>query len=339
MTTTTNAQTQTQIELQPYIDAVVQASGLDVMQAKVAVYYGTLTYHYEKFPKLVPILFYLGATGTGKSSAISQMEGFVLSSSKVTGSTFTDLGKQLNKVKVAIIDPADKFSGGRSEYLLQERCVEAERKQIIHVPPLQAGEELDIFGCTIIGRRVSFSDLATRNRSILIKTKRKLGNYYLSDVDRNNFARIAGELSLDLSPLPMSTRVTDAWYPLVVIARACGDNSFVNEYVVLETAKGFADYLDADEPEDIAIQSLLAAYQTLSERSKQDLDYTKNLKLPDITDACNNRLMIKKSSQWLKRVLKDMGFEFGFYMGYHWLKANPTLVEQLSQERGYSSNI
>jgi len=326
-------------QLQSYVEALQGASGLTLMQAKTAVYYGILTYRYEEFPGLVPILLYLGATGTGKSRAIDQMEKFVNASLRVPGSTYTDLGKGLNKTRVAIIEEGDKFSDTKCEYLLQQRCVETQARQVIHIPPTQESVEIDLFGCTITHRRVSFGDTATRNRSITIKTRRRLGTYHVSDVDKGRFAEIASELDLENIPLkgiftPQgSDRITDAWYPLIVIADACCDDDYL-DYVKEEIARSLAVYMDGEEPDDIALKALLSAYQPPYGVTRSP-DYTKNIRLKDISDACKNKLDINKSSQWLKRVLQDMGFEISFGAGYDWLKANPELLQELCDEKAY----
>jgi len=332
-------------QLQPYVDAMLGVSGLTIMQAKTAVYYGILTYRYGGFPNLVPILHYLGATGTGKSWAIDQMEKFINAPIRVPGSTYTDLGLGLDKAGVAIVEEGDKFSDIKCEYLLQQRCVKTQRKQVIHVPPAQGAQEIDIFGCTIIHRRVSFSDTATRNRSITIKTRKKEGSYHKRDVDQGRFAEIASQLDLENFPVkgvftPQgSDRITDAWYPLIAIADACCDDGYLH-YVGGEIAKSLAVFMDGEEPDDIALKALLSAYQPPLYSGSTDAvvrnpDYTKNIRLKDITQSCKDNLMINKSSQSLKIVLTDMGFEFKFYKGHDWLKANPELLRQLCQEKGY----
>jgi len=326
-------------QLQPYVEAMTGASGLTPMQAKTAVYYGILTYRYEEFPNLVPILLYLGATGTGKTAAIDQMEKFINVSTRVPGRTYTDLGLGLDEAIVAIVEEGDKFSDIKCEYLLQQRCVERQRNQIIHLPGTQIAQEIDIFGCTIIHRRTSFSDTATRNRSVTIKTRKRVGRYQKRDIDQGRFAEIAGQLDLENVPLKGlftpdgSNRITDAWYPLIVIADACCDLDYL-DYVKEEITKSLAVFIDGEEPDDIALKALLSAYQP-SEHSSREPDYTKNIKLKNITEACKENLMIYKSSQWLKRVLIDVGFEFPFYKGCDWLKANPDLLRQLCEEKGY----
>jgi hypothetical protein len=257
----------------------------------------------------------------------------------VPGSTYTDLGLGLDDAGVAIVEEGDKFSDIKCEYLLQQRCVEIQRKQVIHVPPAQGAQEIDTFGCTIIHRRVSFSDTATRNRSITIKTRKKEGSNHKRDVDQGRFAEIARQVDLENFPLkgiftPQgSDRITDAWYPLIAIADACCDDSYLH-YVRGEIAKSLAVFMDGEEPDDIALKALLSAYQPTYGDARSP-DYTKNIRLKDITDSCKDKLMINMSSQRLKIVLTDMGFEIKFYKGYDWLKANPELLHQLCQEKGY----
>jgi hypothetical protein len=325
-------------QLQPFVEAMQGASGLTIMQAKTAVYYGILTYLYEKFPKLVPILLYLGATGSGKTSAIDQMEEFINNSARVPGSTYTDLGRGLDKAKVAIVEEGDKFSSIKCEYLLQQRCVEAQKNQVIHIPPTQMTLEIESFGCTIIHRRVSFSDTATRNRCITIKTRKKGGDYQKRTVDKGRFAEIATKLDIENVPMKGlftpegSSRIIDAWYPLIVIADACCDTDYL-DYVGQEIAKSLAVFMDGEEPDDVALKAVVAAFHHVA--VNKNPDYTKNIKLKDITEACKDMVLINKSSQWLKRVLQDMGFEFTFGAGYDWLKANPNLLHQLCEEKGY----
>ena len=153
------------------------------------------------------------------------------------------------------------------------------------------------------------------------------------------FAEIASQLNLEDTPLkgiftPQgSDRITDAWYPLIVIADACCDDHYL-DYAKEEIAKSLAAFMDGEEPDDIALKALLSAYQPPCGVDTSP-NYTKNIRLKDITEACKNNLMINKSSQWIKTVLADMGFEFTFYKGYDWLKASPELVHQLCEEKGY----
>jgi hypothetical protein len=115
----------------------------------------------------------------------------------------------------------------------------------------------------------------------------------------------------------------------MVIAHACGDVEFL-EYAKDEILRELRLDAQGDEPEDIALKALVSAYHKNPGRS---LDYTNNITVKDVRDACKNNLGIDKSSQWLKAVLQGMGFEVSFYQGYDHVKANPQLVSELLKER------
>ena len=82
----------------------------------------------------------------------------------------------------------------------------------------------------------------------------------------------------------------------------------------------------------VAAQALVAAYY-VAKGAKDKPDYTKNILLPDVVKACEDKVLVKMSSQKMKANLRDgLGFEISFGDGNNWVKANPSLAEALDEK-------
>jgi len=319
--------------LEPYIQAMLNASGISEFQAKTMIYYGLGCYHVNSFAEY-PLLTLFGNTGTGKSTAIMQL-GKVLPEWVLvkSGATYSDLAKALHEHRVVVIEEADSLRPqDRCEGLLQDRTQEAKRKAIAHIPPSQTVMEIDNWGATILHTRGSFNDIATRNRSIIIKTEHKQGYWQLTDVDIAGFVEVAKTIQPDSSfvfehillEAKVSSRTLDMWRPVIKVAEACGDVSYLEsckEMLNREMLKVIAD----DEPLEVTAQALISAYYN----TPSEPDYNRNIKLSSVVSACKDNIMVNKTPQKIKADLRELGFKIGFYMGNNWVKANPKLVEAL----------
>jgi len=322
--------------LEPYIRAMLTASGITEFQAKTMIFYGLGCYHLDEFERY-PLLTLFGETGTGKSEAMKQLIKLLprwkLIESKAT---YTDLAKGLNKQTIIVIEEADSLKPqDRCEGLLQDRTQKANRKTIIHLPSSQIVLEIDNWGATIIHKRESFNDIATRNRSIIIKTEKRVGYWQDMDVDTADFVEIGNHIMPDSSRIfegilleeRVSNRTLDMWRPVIKVAEACGDLNYLvtcKEMLKKEMLKVTAD----DEPLTVATQALISAYYGEVDANHEP-DYTKNIKLSKVTEACKNNLLVNMSSQKIKGNLRELGYEIRFYMGNFWVAADAQKNEEL----------
>lgn len=321
--------------LEPYIRAMLTASGITEFQAKTMIYYGLGCYQVDSFDEY-PLLTLLGDTGTGKSRAVEQLEK-VLPEWKLIeeGATYSDLAKGLDNKRIVVIEEADKLQPlQRCEGLLQDRTQKARRKTVVHIPPTMIVMEIDNWGATIVHKRESFNDIATRNRSIIIKTEKKVGYWQVMDVDTAGFADIGNHIIPDSSYVfeeilleeRVSSRTLDMWRPVIKVAEACGDVSYLVNCIEMlnrEMLKVTAD----DEPLMVTAQALISAYY--GEAVNHEVDYTKNIKLSKVAEACKNNLLVNMSSQKIKGNLRELGYEIKFYAGNNWIVADAQKNEEL----------
>lgn len=324
--------------LEPHIKAMLTASGITKFQAKTIVYYALGCYHLKEFERY-PLLTLFGETGTGKSEAMKQITKLLpewkLIESKAT---YSDLAKGLDNRPVIVIEEADSLKPQeRCEGLLQDRTQKTNRIAVIHIPPAQTVKEIDNWGATILHKRDGFNDIATRNRSIIIKTEKRQGYWQVTDVDKTGFVEVAkaiGHLSSYvfeeiLLEERVSSRTLDMWKPVIRIAEACGDVSYLEsckEMLKREMLKVIAD----DEPLTVTAQSLISAYY--GKEVNREPDFTKNIRLTEVVNACKNDLMVNMSPQKLKANLRELGYRIGFYIGNNWIEANPELTQKLESK-------
>ena len=117
------------------------------------------------------------------------------------------------------------------------------------------------FGATIVEKRVPFSDAAVRNRTIMIKTVRREGDYReVSEVDIDNagLRSVADHVRQNKISMPVSDRVMECWRPLMEIAATLGDFDWVihldAEY---QKARKMLAVGDQYESEDILIKAVV----------------------------------------------------------------------------------
>ncbi|MFC1977176.1 hypothetical protein ACFLWS_02780 [Chloroflexota bacterium] len=312
--------------LRPAIQAMMSASGLNINEAKTGVYYAVLTYLLDDYPELVPILLFQGNSGTGKSAAENQLEKLVNQPKRIEGRTYSQVGRSINGAVTAIVDEGD-FKQDRVELeLLQLRCCARYANQTIHIPPEQRPININNFGATIIARRKPFSDTATRNRTITIKTQRRPGNYQQVDIDNQGIRAMAGIIRRYTSAVDTSDRVNDAWKPITEIATTIGDAEWLGYQLgELRRAQQMLSAGDQYEPEDVLIKAIMACCNG---------DFNRAIKLKDIKNRLESNFDVKWTTQSVHTMVVSLGFEIGFYQGYDHLRANPELLTTLANERG-----
>ena len=215
-----------------YVKTITTASGLSEYQARTCVYYAVCTYHLEHLMKL-PTLSFQGPAGTGKTSAMEQLRRIVKEPKPIQGRTYATVRDELTDAGTALIDEADRLD--RLEELLTSRHSKENGTFTVNHSNSQGGyqpKKHNIFGATIVCRRVPFADVAFRSRAIVIPTRHKGGKYILTGV--SGFGSKAMMTGLKIQDT--SDRVEDTWEPLLAVARSIEDNEWL-EYAKKEIEK------------------------------------------------------------------------------------------------------
>jgi hypothetical protein len=210
--------------LEPYASAMLTASGLTREQAWTCVYYACATHHIEMFERF-PILAFLGNAGTGKTVAQEQISKMVRETKRITGRTAATVRDELSNTTSALIDESDSILG--LEELLNRRYSRQTGTQIVNRATPFGGyqpEPEDIFGATVVCRRRPFRDVAMRSRAIIIRTRARVGNYRVVEVD--GLERAAK--MIEPQQMDAYDRVMDTWKPLLVIAHAVDDGQWLD---------------------------------------------------------------------------------------------------------------
>lgn len=191
--------------LQPYVEALTGASGITENQARICVLYALVT-HIDSLLyglKFIPTLAFIGKTATGKSELLKQMYYLVRDPKKATDATYATMRNEMENCRTYLLDEADKAS----EKLLLAR---SNKEKVSHmVTPAQGWkpQEQNVSGATVLARRNPFTDSAVRNRSIVIHTNTKPGQYQVKPISGiDNIAKMIQPYQLQLSG-----RVLDVW--------------------------------------------------------------------------------------------------------------------------------
>jgi len=312
------------------VESLQSVSGITREQAKTCVYYAVTTYLLDSYPDdyLVPILCLLGNSGTGKSKVMHLLVKLVNQPTKLNGrgKTFSEIGRSLNNVTTALIEEADFRQSRIETQLIQLRTTKQHINQVIHIPPQQTPLQIVNFGATIVEKRVPFSDAAVRNRTIMIKTVRREGDYReVSEVDIDNagLRSVADHVRQNKISMPVSDRVMECWRPLMEIAATLGDFDWVihldAEY---QKARKMLAVGDQYESEDILIKAVVGTG-----------DISDNVKLKDIRETLVDSYELKWTTQKIHTILVSLGFEVVFDGKYDRLVADGDLLRRLATER------
>jgi len=138
--------------IEPYISALIGASGISRHQAKTCFYYAVATHLLPEQLLLMPILAIIGALGTGKSKLLAQLGKMVKQPKLIGAESQSTLRDELSGTTTALIDEGD---GIYESYLV--RRYSKETSSISHNIAIDGGGwqkvDADIFGGTIIVRR------------------------------------------------------------------------------------------------------------------------------------------------------------------------------------------
>ncbi|MFC2044741.1 hypothetical protein ACFLT8_06090 [Chloroflexota bacterium] len=203
-------------EIQPYVRAMMGASGLNEFDAVTSVLFAIATHtDLEQYP----ILVYLGARATGKSEAMRQLFPMCKGARQIQGTTFPAHRNALKEgVRTAFVDEVDTVESNVTDLYTKRYSKQTGTVQV-NEPVPKKGYELvshDIFGATVMAKRTPIADVALRSRAIIIYTAfRGSGDYrYTQTGDVSGIAYgLANKVKRGISEIGDVDRVWQTWSP------------------------------------------------------------------------------------------------------------------------------
>jgi energy-coupling factor transporter ATP-binding protein EcfA2 len=283
-------------------NAITSACGLDINQAKTIVYYAVATHGMGQL-KIMPILVLLGGHGTGKSTLIDLLKQICHSPITIDGKVSkAELRDSLKSNTTALIEEADNLD----ERLILMRYARQTASTSVKRGSASQGwsrESLNLFGATVLHRRLPFRDPAVDSRSITIKTALKPGSYTMPTLDGAALASISASVDWSKTLTIPDGRAGDTWMPLFQAALVCNDTDWL-QFALGELNKALASLSVGQEyePSQLVVSKLVSsAIDPNSQQVKQRVplkDITKGLK----DDGYN------LNSWQVGKILRDLGF-------------------------------
>lgn len=312
---------------EPYISALLGASGISLYQAKTCLYYAVATHYLPDKIDTMPILALIGVIGTGKTKLINQLRKMVKQPKTIGAESQSTLRDELDGTVTALIDEGDKVY---EDYLVRRYARDASK--ISYKLPNKDSNgwrkvDANIFGATIIARRTPFADVATQSRAIIITTKYKPGNYEVTDIDEENILKMAENASLTLTS---SQRIRDNWLSLQAIATSIGDREWL-EFSEKQIEKDIQAMMASQdfEPEEAILSALKA--EMLTEAGRVPIE--KDVSISDLKGILKHHYDLKLKGFQIKEICSDLGFKVVTTGNYPTVKANKKLLETLLAEK------
>ena len=237
------------------------ACGLDTDWAKAISYYALATHGLPNLKKF-PILLLEGPPGTGKSTILGILGQITNGPSHIDGSVSrAELRDSLNDTHTALIEEADRVSEG----LVRNRYSDQTSETVVKREAARGWnrESLDLFGATVLHRRVPFKDPAVQSRGITVHT-RKADGRLKSDLDaftpyQDYLASLATEIKWEQAVDLGGSRILDTWAPILLVAQHLADEPRLtwatNE---IDRAEAGFDAGQEEEPAQLVFNTILA---------------------------------------------------------------------------------
>jgi hypothetical protein len=320
-------------EVQPYIKAMLGASGLREFDAITSVLFAIAT-HMDL--KEYPILTYLGARATGKSAAMKQLYPMCKDSKWIGGATFATHRDAVKDVRTVFVDEADLVDSNAQLIDLYTRRYLKETGTIdVNVRGNYGTWEqksYDIFGATVMAKRTPISDVALRSRAITIHTAYQLESYDYTDVGSVSHiaASLAGRVEAELAQIGGIDRVYQTWSSLLAIANQLGMSGWRKEAenIIVEEAEALAGG-QGYEPSD-------AVLQVIDIRAREENNQRKDIsiKISEIVPIVREEFALTLRPNQVEELAKAQGFEIGRSRGYRTIKVRKDLLDKLLPEEG-----
>ncbi|MFC1907655.1 hypothetical protein ACFLW8_06180 [Chloroflexota bacterium] len=310
--------------VESYVEGITAACGLSINEAKTVIYYAVATHGISNI-NLMPMLILRGPQSTGKSTIIEILKQIVNKPNIIDGKVSPAvLRDKLGYETTALIEEADSIDEG----LLIRRYSRQTSNTVVKRGGAMKGfqnEQLDIFGATVLHRRVPFRDAALDTRSIIITTRYKTGGYYMPIFTASNLIEIENSVDWD-KPLGLPDgRVSDVWRPLMYGAITCDEKGWL-VYALEEILRG-KKRLEAGqkyEPEYAVIFSL----QTLF-GEKLINNISQPLRISDVKPHLKEQFDIKLLNYQIEEMVRNLGFKVTRPRGYSTIQPDATLLFHL----------
>jgi len=244
-----------------YANAITSVCGLDTNQAKTVVYWAIATHAIEKL-EIMPILAIMGPHATGKSTLIKIIGQICHLPRPIDGEVSkAELRDKFELNTTALIEEADSVD----ERLILKRYSRQTSNTSVKRGSASQGwtsKGVQLFGATVLHRRLSFKDPAVDSRSIVIRTSYKQGSYTITNLNGGNLVIIAAGIdwSKEVPVIAaLDGRAVDTWMPLCQAAVFCGDNDYM-AFAISEIAEAVENLREGQgqEPVQLVISKLIA---------------------------------------------------------------------------------
>ena len=309
-----------------HVQAITQSCGLGINQAKTIVYYSIATHDFDKL-SIMPILVILGPQGTGKSTLISLMKQIVNNPVSIDGRVSpATLRDSLKLNSTAFIEEADNVD----EQLILNRYSKQTSDTVVKRQDRDKGflsTPLNIFGATVLHRRVPFRDAAVDSRSIIIQTQYSPSIIPTEPLQCDNLREIAQLVNWEVPTALQTGRVADTWQPLVQAVLACEDPEWLI-YAIDEVFKNTKKFIRGHgyEPQQALIHSLYAL-------SRPEIGTTiKPVRITDIKEHLKAEYEVKLTPRQIDEMCRSFGFSLTRPKGYLTVQPNEQLLQKLISE-------
>jgi len=307
--------------INPALEALTGASGIDKNQAKTVLYYAIATHLLPDKLSIMPVLAIIGPPGTGKTSLMKQLERMVNCPKWLNPKSSPSLRDSLDGTITALIEEADKVD----EDLIGNRY-SRETSKVTYKIGAETGwitKIADIFGATILHRRLPFKDPAVKSRSIIIPTKYNPGNYKITDIEREEIMEIAKKVT---QTFKTSDRVRDSWKPLQIVAMSVNDNDWLG-YSESQIQGDIQSLLASQnyEPEQAV---MIAIREAMVTKTGIEMDVL----ISDLKYDLKHQFDLPLKSIQIQQICQNLGFKVTTTGNYPRVKANKELLDKILSE-------
>jgi hypothetical protein len=316
----------------PYVKAMQKAAGLSQFDAITSVLFAMGTHiDLEHYPMLV----YLGVAGSGKSSAMKQLLPMCKGSKWIKGKTEAAQRSALKGVRTAFVEEADNMDTNLTDLYTRRYSRETGTIEVLekgHGGTWQP-QTYDIFGATVMHRRVSIADVGLRSRCIIIRTKSEIGNYGFTQIgDISGLAsKVSEGLKRHIKEMGGVDRVQQTWNPVYLTAQELGMEEWAREaFDVINqeaaTLKGGQGY----EPSEAILRAVdILSRDTVSQK-RTDI----SVRVSQIVGVLKEEFVLTLKPSQIKEEAEAKGFETGMLHGYQVIKVKKELLDKLLPEEG-----
>jgi hypothetical protein len=320
--------------VKPFVKAMQGASGLSEFDAITSVLFAITTHlELEKYPMLI----FQGVAGSGKSAAMKQLFPMCKQAQWVQGNTYATMRNALGGVRTAFLEEGDKVDSPELTDLFTKRYARQTGIVEVNIPRAKGGgyepQKLDIFGATVMHRRVSVGDVALRSRAIIIRTEYRLDNYSYTKIgDVSTIAQnIASQVTKGINDMGDVDRIQDTWNGLYLAAQKLGMHEWANaaSRVIAEEAETFKGGQGYEPGE-----AILHAIDILSRDANSNERKDKSVRISEIGKIVKDEYALTIKPNVIKEEAAARGFETGTLKGYQIIKVKKELLDRLLPEAG-----